>query len=306
MALAREDNVKSILSETKLDFQIEKLPLSGIKMVGDDLHEIKSSYFGLMNSKSQEIIHTVKKGYRVSQNDEVVRLALEGCSQFPQLSVQKGGPIHGGRRVFLQLALNEEAIVGEDTIKRYVTILDSNDGTAKLSIGIGNITASCTNQFWKFFKERSFSIGHNEELEKKMLELPMMIEQALAKERRLIEIYNKFESTAITKDLANLLVHQLVGIDKVSNLDLTEEEMKKVSAYKINQMNSLYEHITKEMNHKGVNLWGLHSGTTSWTTHSKSVPKRTNGRVESLMIGSNYRTNEASLNFAMNHAELVW
>lgn len=306
MAIAREDKVNSILRETKLDWKIERLPLSGIKMVGDDLHEIKSSYFGLMNSKSQEIIHTVKKGYRVSQNDEIVRLALEGCREFPQLDVQKGGSINGGRRVFLQLALNEAGIVGQDTIQRYVTILDSNDGTAKLSVGIGNITASCTNQFWKFFKERNFSIGHSESLDKKMLQLPMMIEKALAKERRLIEIYNEFESTAITKDLAHSLVHELIGIDRVSNLDLTDEQKKLVSAYKVNQMNSLYEHIEKEMKQKGVNLWGLHSGTTSWTSHDKTVPKRANGRIESCMIGSNYRTNEASLEFAMNHADLVW
>ena len=52
------------------------------------------------------------------------------------------------------------------------------------------------------------------------------------------------------------------------------------------------------MNDKGENLWGLHSGVTRWTTHDKSAPRRENGRVESLIVGTNYKVNQSSLEFA--------
>ena len=62
-------------------------------------------------------------------------------------------------------------------------------------------------------------------------------------------------------------------------------------------MNKMYNHIEKETNTKGLNLWGLHSGITSFTTHELSVPKRENGRSESLMIGSGYKIAKKSLDF---------
>ena len=54
-----------------------------------------------------------------------------------------------------------------------------------------------------------------------------------------------------------------------------------------------------------MNLFGLFSGVTSWTTHSKSAPRRENGREESLMIGNNYKTNNDAFEFVLNKMDLV-
>jgi hypothetical protein len=70
-------------------------------------------------------------------------------------------------------------------------------------------------------------------------------------------------------------------------------------------MNDLYDHMTKEMNQKGDNLFGLFSGVTSWTTHSKSAPRRENGRLESLMVGTNNKTNQDAYEFTMSKLGLV-
>jgi hypothetical protein len=63
-------------------------------------------------------------------------------------------------------------------------------------------------------------------------------------------------------------------------------------------MEKLYEMIRIEMAQKGKTVWGLHSGTTRWTTHEKSAPRRENGKIESAMLSTNYRTNIKSLEFA--------
>ena len=91
------------------------------------------------------------------------------------------------------------------------------------------------------------------------------------------------------------MVNAILGFDKSS---LTHTEYALMSTKSYNAMNSLYDHLIKEMNQKGNNVWRLHSGVTSWTTHEKSAPRRENGRLESLMVGTNYRTNQASLEFA--------
>ena len=173
--------VNEILTTNGLDFTVEKLPLvaprnrsvitDGGEIV-DEVQLVDSPYFGLYNSKSGEIINTVKKGYTVSQNDEVVELVLRGMDGFGELSVQKAGSLNGGRRVFIQLAIDGLSVVGDDRVKRYVTIIDSNDGTTGLSVGIGDLTMSCSNQFYYFAKEGQSKIRHSKSLEQKIKEIP--------------------------------------------------------------------------------------------------------------------------------------
>jgi hypothetical protein len=73
----------------------------------------------------------------------------------------------------------------------------------------------------------------------------------------------------------------------------------------INTMDKLYSHIEKEMAQKGQNVWGLHSGITSFTTHEMSTPKRDNGRIESTLIGNAYNMNQKSLKFAMSKSGIL-
>ncbi len=287
----QNNKVNELLIAHGLDFTIEKAPLFAHNKAGEQLI---SPYFGLINSKTNEVINTVKDGYTVSQNHEIVDMVLRGIEPFgTDLRVSKAGSLNGGRKVFMQLEIAGAGKVGNDTIKRYVTIIDSNDGSTSLSIGIGDLTMSCANQFIKFYKKGDAKFRHTATIEQKLKTIPQLIETALGESLRQIELYNSFVSTSITKELANDLVKKLLGYDK--NATLSE-----LSTRAVNSMNKMYDHIDKEIADKGLNLWGLHSGITSYTTHEISVPKRDNARIESLLIGSGYKHNQNSLKFAMD------
>ena len=289
-------NTQQILTQNGLDFTIEKAPLMALNSQGT---YVQTEYFGLINSKTNEVINTVKEGYTVSQNEEVVELVLRGIEPFGnEVSVTKGGSLNGGRRVFLQLAINGDGKVGHDTIKKYITIIDSNDGSTGLSVGIGDLTMSCQNQFFKFYKSGQSKFRHTASLERRIKEIPFLIETALSESLKQIEIYNRFASTPVTRDLAHKMVKHLLGFDKVytSVNDLSEK-----STRSINKMDDLYNSIESEMNSKGNTLWGLHSGITHYTTHELSAPRRDNGKVEILLQGNGYNMNQASLQFALNY-----
>ena len=286
---SKSEKVNAILTATGLDFRINKVPM----FIGDN---VATPYFALVNDKSGNVINSVKDSYTVTQNEDIVGLVLDGISKFGDaLTIQKGGSLNDGRRVFLQLAIEGNSKVGDDVIKRYVTIIDSNDGSTGLSVGIGDFTMSCSNQFFKFYKAGQSRFRHTATIEQRVKEIPMLIELALSQSLQTIELYNKFASTPCTRELAHKMVNHILGFDKTS---LTHTEYAKLSTRNENAMNTLYDHITKEMNQKGDNVWGLHSGVTSWTTHEKSAPRRENGRLESLMVGTNYKVNQASLDFA--------
>jgi len=288
-----QEKVNQILTENGLDFVIEKAPLFALDRNGN---QVPSEYFGLINTKTNEVINTVKEGYTVSQNAEVVELVMRGIEPFGNdVSVTKGGSLHGGRRVFLQLAINGDGKVGHDTIKKYITIIDSNDGSTGLSVGIGDLTMSCQNQFFKFYKSGQSKFRHTASLERRIKEIPFLIETALSESLKQIELYNRFASTEVSRDLANKMVKHLLGFDKVytSVADLSEK-----STRSINKMEDIYNAIEREMNSKGNTLWGLHSGITFYTTHEMSAPKRDNGKLEILLQGNGYNLNQASLEFA--------
>lgn len=284
--------VEAILMAHGLDFTIEKAPMIALSPTRGD---VKSEYFGLINSKTGEVINTVKKGYTISQNHEIVELVLRGMAGFGELlSVSKAGTLNGGRKVFIQLQVQGVTKVGEDNIIRYITIIDSNDGSTGLSVGIGDVTMSCSNQFVRFYKKGEAKFRHTATIEQKLKTIPALIESALKESMVQIEVYRQMETTEITSRNIHELVKEVLGYDR----EITSmEEMSKKKTRSLNIMNEVYEHISKEIAQKGMNWWGLHSGITSYTTHAKKSPKRANGEIESLMIGGAYQMNQKSLEF---------
>jgi hypothetical protein len=291
---------QEILTAHGLDFTIEKAPMVAIDKQGN---QVASPYFGLINSKSNEVINTVKEGYTVSQNHDIVEMVLRGMERFgDKLTVSKAGSLNGGRKVFMQLAIEGMSKVADDIIKRYVTIIDSNDGSTSLSIGIGDLTMSCSNQFAKFYKSGDAKFRHTATLEQKLRTIPMLIENALNVSLRQVDIYRQFVSTPVSQRLAHEMVKYVLGYDReITSMDVLSDK----STRSINTMDKLYAHIEKEMAQKGQNVWGLHSGITSFTTHEMSTPKRDNGRIESTLIGNAYNMNQKSLKFAMSKSGIL-
>jgi hypothetical protein len=289
-----KNKVNEILVAHNLDFRIEKERL--LSATGKE-----TPFFGLFNDKTGECINSVKEGYTVSQNDEIVELVLNGIQGFGELSVSKAGALNGGRKVFIQLGIEGMSKVGDERIKRYVTIIDSNDGSTGLSVGIGEMVMSCSNQFFKFYKSGQSKLRHTASLTQRIKEIPTLIEMALVESLKLTETYKHFQSTPLTKGLADEMVHHILGFDRTMSIKAESE----LSTRSLNAMETLYGHIKKETNQKGDNLFGLFSGVTSWTTHEKSAPRRENGREESMMTGTNYRTNDQGLQFTLNKLGLV-
>lgn len=289
---AVQTQVQKILVENGLDFEIQKVPLFAFSK---DFSTIETSYFGLLNTKSGEVINSVKEGYTISQNAEVVEMVLRGIAPFSdKLDVSFGGALNGGRKVFLQLKIEGKKKVGNDTLTQYVTIIDSNDGSTSLSIGIGDICMRCQNQFFKFYKAGNAKFRHTATIEQRIKEIPMLIEIALNESLRQIELYNKFVSTPVTRSLANQMIKSIIGYDREFT---AMDELSKKSTKAINILDAISTDIETEFNQVGLNAWALLGGITRYTTHTQSVPKRENSRNESLMSGGGYKMNQKALDF---------
>ena len=222
-------------------------------------------------------------------------MVLRGIAPFSdKLNVSFGGALNGGRKVFLQLKIEGKKKVGNDTLTQYVTIIDSNDGSTSLSIGIGDLCMRCSNQFFKFYKAGNAKFRHTATIEQRIKEIPMLIEIALNESLRQIELYNKFVSTPVTRSLANQMIKSLIGYDREFT---AMDELSKKSTKAINILDAISTDIETEFNQVGLNAWALLGGITRYTTHTQSVPKRDNARNESLMSGGGYKLNQKALEF---------
>lgn len=286
-----------LLEKHDMDFEIkaveDKIELDGVA--------VKSDYFSLINTKTLEKINAVKGGYTISQNKEVIEMVLMAIQEFDNLEVSKFVSLNGGRKTFIQLKIEGETFIPRpdgtnDIITRYITILDSNDGSSSLSIGIGDRTASCDNQFFYFYKNGDLKFRHSASITEKIKAIPHLLKLALAESFKMSELYKEFEATKISRLTAqHALVKELLGHNRL------EIEEKEIKGKALSNMEQLYFELDDQMNDKGDNLWGLHSGVTKWTTYSKQAPNRDNGRIESAVSGTNYRVTQKSLEFMTNY-----
>jgi hypothetical protein len=273
--------VQEILVEHGLDFRIEKRQLHGLNENGEQLI---TPYYGLFNSKTGICINTCKLGYHVSQNDEILDMVLKGSSKFgDKLRVTEAGSINEGCRVYFQLEIAGNDKIAGDTIKRYVTVIDSNDGSTSLSVGIGDEMMHCKNQFFKFYKSGEAKFRHTATLEQKIASIPSLIEVALGQSMQQVKTYKKFVSTKLTQELANNVILSVMGMD-------TLDDLKDLRSLQRKNYDSLLKAIEIEKREcGGNNVWALFNGVTRFTTHYQNVPKRVNGRVESLINGTGYK-----------------
>ncbi len=295
-------DVNKFLIENNLDFRIEKSPLfgtiqvpsvgaNGIEMINKS---VETDYFVLFNSTTGECINTVKAGYEPTQNEDVVKAVLHGLKGIDDIEIKRANSINGGRKIAIQLGINTYSHVNGDEIKKYITIIDSNDGSTGLGVGVGNTTMSCQNQFFKFYKASQFKARHTRSIVESIKELPYLIQANFEQSNRVIEVFNRLSTVSVNNRIVDKFVNELIGVDK----SMTEFQIRELGkdGRTLNRMESIYNNIHTEMSSKGNSLWGLFSGLTRYTTHESSAPKRDNGREESLISGTNYKLNEVAYN----------
>lgn len=285
-----KEKVKEICVQYGLDFLIEKEPLKG------SVSDRETKFFGLFNSNTGEALCTVKENYRVTQTYEVVTLVLTAIMDIKNLRITKAGSLNGGRKIFIQLAVEGFSKVGNELIERYITVIDSNDKTHCLGIHIGNVTLSCSNQFSFFYKKSQEKFSHANTIEKKLELLPQMIKNALDMSENQIQVFNELGAVSINENDIHQFVKEVLGYDREFT---TMEELSKKTKKSIEKMDFLYESIERELESKSRTLYGLFNGLTYFTTHHVKPINRHNGLDESLLIGKANNLNRIGFEWCM-------
>lgn len=282
------DQVNNMLDKFGLNWLVEKRPLffqrnESVK---------KTDYFGVIRTDNNKCFGAMTKQYEPFQNYEMAELVLR-ISDVIGKPVTHGKVFKEGRRVAMQIEL-EPIKVGDDTIKRYATAINSHDGSTSLRWGTTGITISCDNQFSALRKDLQSSAKHTGNMRQLIDNSFRTLERLEKADTTLYETFKRMTEYFVDK--------KLVGdvIQKVSKVDPRNIDAEKLhSPRTINKSRELTTSIAKEMSYKGQTLWGLFSGITHYTTH-KGGTDRT--REESKLIGGLQKVDQSIFD---QFAELV-
>ena len=213
----------------------------------------------LVREDTEQVLGVHSNSYDPYQNEELLDLLFK-ITQQTGLEFHSGGMFDGGEKVFFQLKSNDHKI-GDDTIKGYVTGLNSFDGTTSLAFGNYDFTISCRNSFWRGYNLLDQKLKHNQNMRPRIDEILRKIDLVLEEEKVIFNTIDKFNDVRMTQEVKDLVFNYLFDLEG-------QEKTEDLSTRKLNLIEKFNYDLMGEISTKGDNLWGLFSAVTRYTTHS--------------------------------------
>lgn len=280
--ITTQDATADLLSRFGLNWTVSKQPLN--------LPSGKPTGFvGIVRDDAEYTFATAREGYEIFQNSELLDLVNTSAGKIG-LSIDNGGLFKKGGLVYLQLSSGSIKGIGKnnDTVKKYISAMNSHDGTMSLKWGVTNVTISCMNSFWRAVGQMQNSVKHTIAMRNRIEETTKQILGVLDAEKSLYDTLYRFADAQATKQNIVDVNKMVLGVDIMGK---TED----MTTYQINRLKDLSSAITSEMNEKGETLFGLFNGVTKYTTHLMSGTDLS--RTQSKAIGSGYNVDNRVFNY---------
>ena len=279
-------NTEQILEQNGLNWNVVKKPLmyAGECVPGANNGLHSTPYYGIVREDTNEVFTTVSEGYEPTQNHTIIETMQEIAGE-NNLEIVKALPLHGGRKVVVQMKRpSNNIVIGDQETEQYIYAINGHDATTSLKFGFMNKVIFCQNQF-AWLSGNAFSgYRHTKSIQNKVKELPKILN--FTEEENKIADLQMFSNQSANSSLINDLVDYLANTDKLP-----------ISTRKANMVTDLSRCIDNEMTRISHTKWGVFNGVTQYTTHMKSSPRREYGQQESILTGACGKMNEKAFNF---------
>jgi phage/plasmid-like protein (TIGR03299 family) len=271
-----------LLTDTKTNWGVTKKPLTC-------LDGFPTESFGIYRNDNNKWLGTVGKTYEMMQNATLAENIIEASMDISEKF--RGGELYGGKKVYYQAQL-QDTHIANDTIKRYVTGLNSHDGSSSIGFGFTNTVVVCQNTFYMAMKEVN-RFRHSASAHQRVELAREEIRRTLKAESSLMDNYKRMADTKISTAVTKRVIADLF---KFAEEDF-DKETKDFSTKKINDISKFKEILDSELSSHGQTLWGLFNAVT-WKTNHQDV-KEGKG-LENVMIGTGYKKNLNAYNIIVD------
>ena len=247
--------VQDILNTTNLNWKVREedvLTASGI---------IVDSKKAIIRDDTNQVLAIHGSGYQPYQNEQMAELLYQ-ISSHTGLQVHKGGSLDGSSKVFIQLK-SDDLRLGDDKIEGYITGVNSFDGSTSFGFGSSTVTISCQNTFFKVMKDIQNKVRHTANMNYKIDEILRNIDGIVREEKQTFKEIERMADIRMTSAMEELAINALFDINEADRL------AKNISTRKLNQIEDFKNDLLIELASKNDSVWGLMSGVTRYTTHTK-------------------------------------
>lgn len=273
------------LQAAHLDWLVEKRELYWKK--GEDEDITVSDWFATVRTDVEEPLGVVKKGYEVLQNVEAVSF-LDSLAGTGEAKYETAGALYGGRKLWLLARLPGELEIADgDTIKKYLLLVNSHDGTESLKVLITPVRVVCRNTLQTAITsaEIRVNIRHSKGMKDKVAEARRILELSVLSFDDAAEQYRALSRIPVDEILVNKYFESLFDADT--------KHFAKVRA----TLNELYQNGPSAEFGKGT-LWGAYNAVTDYVDHYRGG-KSAERRFAAVILGAGKALKQQAFNTAL-------
>ncbi len=265
-----------LLEQTATNWTVNKLPL--VSQEG-----LPTESFGIFRNDNNLWLGTIGKQYEPIQNFEIAETLIATTDEIS--NSHKGGLLNNGKKVFYQTEI-DPVTIDRDEVKRFLTILNSHDGSSSIGFGFSNTVVVCQNTFYKAMKDVQ-KFRHTTSAKERLEIARKQVREILLAENDVIDTYKRMADKKVTTTAIKMVVADLFDF-KLEDFDNPVEDF---STRKVNDIAMFKQIMDSEFASHGETLWGLFNAVTWKTNH---VDTKRNNQLENVMIGGGYKKNNSA------------
>ena len=269
--MEKEKKIFELLENTGLNWTVSKKELVSAE-------GLKTESFGIFRNDNNSWLGTVGVRYQEMQN-HVLASTIISAGENIDINVQRGGLLQEGKKVFLQAQLPDEYI-GNSGVKRYITALNSHNGSTSIAFGSSSTVVVCENTFFMAYGELS-KIRHtatsHERIEVVMRDMRRTIEM----DNKLMTNFKRMADLPLKDELVERVIRKMFTVSP-------NDKQDDISTRKLNQLKQFSASVEKEINLEGKTVWGLFNGVTRYVNHVSAPQTNADSKLNYIMDGRGY------------------
>lgn len=274
---------KDAILFSKLDWNVSLMPVGGIDDLKDEVVRCETDSSG--NSEFYAVVrdfHTAKRvlgvvGSRYSpiQNLEAFEF-MDSLIEDEKLLYESAGSLKGGKIVWILARLPKiDFVTDEDTMKRYLLLCNSHDGSKAIRVITTNVRVVCNNTLTNALNKdnEGIKVRHIGNVKQKIDIASNVLKKTTEEFKEINKIEKKLASIKITKnqykDYINILVPE-------NDIKFTNKMQKTIRNNVLSDIQRCYNDKNQQMDTVKDTAWSAFNSYTQYIDHSSRI--RVNNR----------------------------
>lgn len=293
--LTSAPTVKDAIREAGLDWQIKTLPL----YLSDGRQNPDA--FANVRETDNAILGTVGPRYHVLQNRDAFSF-FDPLVDSGLVTLETAGSLQGGKKVWVlaRISGGDLSVGGDDTVRKYVLLSNSHDGSLAIRAGFVPVRVVCANTLSMAHQDADSALVRIRHMSSAKADLDLLRDTmnfANQQFEATVEQYRALSKKSISGEDLERYVKVVFGDDP----DIETDELSKFAQNRLERVVSIFE------GGRGMDLkttrgtvYGAYNAVTEYLSHE--AKSNADSRYRTLWFGANKERNFLALNEAMKLA----